>query len=226
MFKTMQRQLHRPPAVGKAKVIRRAIISTIFIATFFVFQMLQLAKVGPALDGQYNSIVAATATSQRIADDLMKQYDTKFKGASDKLSADKVFTQSPLSDRMSKGIEYETNAAQQEAVQAHGTVILFDIFQWVLPGAVDTVNSHNQRLSDFFKSDTYKNSVIANEKVKDLNAAIQYCQGTPLGIDKDGFGYAEAEGKYLTTAQKTTRADLINAAADRTICADIPKLKK
>lgn len=228
MFKTMQRQLHREQPKGKALVIRRIIISSIFIATFFVFQMLQLNKVGPSLDTQYDQITAATQASKENAEGQLQQFEKAFPGAADKLYSDKAFSESPLSDRLPASIKFETRTAQQESSAAHGNVILFDIFQFVLPGAVNMVNDHDQKLANFFNSDDYKTSVEANEKVIDLNTAIQYCKGTPLALnaEKMGYGYAEAEGKYLTQDQREARANAIYGAADRTICADIPKTAK
>jgi hypothetical protein len=228
MFKTMRRQLDRPPATGKAKIFRRIIISSIFIATFFIFQNIQLGQAERALATQITEIKAATAASKENAEGLLKQYESKFEGSSEKLFADKAFSEEPLSGRISNGIEFETRAAQQESIQARGTVVLFDIFQFVLPGAVNMVQEHDKQLADFFASEEYTSSVEANAKVIDLNAAIQYCQGTPLELneEKKGYGYAEGEAKYLTPEQLKERADAINAAADRTICADIPDFKQ
>lgn len=228
MFKTMRRQLDRPPATGKAKIFRRIIISSIFIATFFVFQNIQLGKAEVSLSQQYVAIEEATAASKENAEGLMRQYEAKFAGSADKLFADKAFSEDPLTGRIAKGIEFETRTAQQEAIQARGTVVLFDIFQFVLPGAVNMVQEHDKKLADFFASEEYTSSVDANAKVIDLNAAIQYCQGTPLELneEKKGYGYAEAEAKYLTPEQLKERADAINEAAERTICADITKLQQ
>lgn len=226
MFKTMRRQLDRPQPTGKALVIRRIIIASIFIATFFAFQMIQLGKVDTALYGQSLQIEQATSASKENADGILKQFATKFPGAEQKLFTDHAFSESPLSDRLPNGIKFETDEAQREAIKARSGVVLFDIFQFVLPGAVNMVQSHDQKLADFFNSDAYKSSVASNAKALDLNAAVQYCQGTPLSMDKSPDGYAEGGGKYLSADERTKRANAINEAADRTICADIPKIKK
>lgn len=223
MFKTVRRQLNRQQPTGKALVFKRIIISSIFIATFFAFQMIQLGKIGPSLDNQYESIQEATKNSENTVSGVLEKLEVKFDG-SDAFFDDKVFSEAPMSERLEKSIKTETLLAQQESVGARGPVILFEAFKWVLPGAVAMTNNHDQRLAEFFKSDEYRNSTVASIKAKDLTAAIQYCRGTPLAVDKSPEGYTE--NNMVTAEEKAKRAKLIEEAADRTICANIPDIQK
>jgi hypothetical protein len=223
MFKTVRRQLDRPQPTGKALVFKRIIISSIFIATFFTFQMIQLGKIGPSLDNQYKLIQEATSNSENTVSGVLEKLEVKFDG-SEAFFDDKVFSEAPMSERLEKSIKTETLLAQQESVGARGPVILFEVFKWVLPGAVETTDNHDQRLAEFFKSDEYRNSAIASIKAKDLTAAIQYCRGTPLSADKSPEGYTE--NNMVTSEEKAKRAKLIEEAADRTICASIPDIQK
>jgi hypothetical protein len=188
MFKTVRRQLDRPQLTGKALIFKRIMISSIFIATFFAFQMIQLGKVGPDLNDQYTAIQDATKRSENTVGGVLEKLEVKFDG-SEAFFDDKVFSEAPMSDRLEKSIATETLLAQQESVGARGRVVLFEIFKWVLPGAIEMTDNHDKKLAEFFKSDEYRNSTVASIKAKDLTAAIQYCRGTPLASDKSPEGY-------------------------------------
>lgn len=222
MFKTMRRQLDRQQPTGRPLVIRRIIISSIFIATFFAFQMIQLGKVESALNNQYQLIQEATKNSEATVSGVVEKLEVKFDG-SDAFFADKVFSEAPMSERLDNSIKTETLLAQQESIGAHGPVVLFEIFKWVLPGAVEMTDKHDQKLAEFFKSDDYRKSVESSIKAKDLTAAVQYCRGTPDAAESPE-GYTE--NNMVSGDEKAKRAKLIGEAADRTLCAGIKASEK
>lgn len=222
MFTTVRRQLNRPPATGKAKIARRIMISIIFIGTFFIFQNIQFNKID--FEAQYTQIVNATDLTKEQQDGLLKNYEEKF-GSLDGFFADPVFSEAPMSQRLEKSIETETMLAQQESIAARGGVILFDIFKWVIPGAVEKTDTHDQKVADFFASDTYRDSTESLMKFKDVTAAIQHCQGvSPDGENKEPYGYIE--NNLVSDKEKERRMNLINEAAERTLCDNIQKTKK
>lgn len=225
MFATMQRMRTRPTPTGRARIVRAAIIAVIFGGAFYAFEAMQVGRLGASLDYQYTQIAAVNDNMTPQMHTLLASMEKKF-GGSGKFFSDPAFTAEPLAGRIERSIDEQERQARGEAAQAEQQVVLYDLVKWAIPGAVAKEDAHTRRLNDLFHGANYTDYATSQQRVQDFNAAIQHCQGTPLKATADGGGAGYVESKSLAAAELDNRAGLVNAAADRTLCASVPKLSK
>jgi hypothetical protein len=188
----------------------------ILFGTFYLFQVIQVQKMGDAMYGLVLNAQQSTAKTTEMLDGTLDELKEKFP-ESQAFLEDSVFDQSVMTDRNAKDIDIQLVGARADMEASTQGVFLYPVFKYIIPSAQSTVDHQNEKVEEFFHSEVYTKYADVDRSINDINSGIAHCHGT--ATEKNNFGWV-GQDKTASADQKSERAKLIAEAADRTLCKD------
>lgn len=212
----IRKSVNRPVPTGKARVFRNLMAFVVIFGTFYIFQVIQVQKMGEAMYGLVLNAQQSTVKTTEMLDGTLSSLKEKFPESQSFLD-DPAFKTDQMANRSTKDIDVQLNSAKQDMEASTQGVFLYPVFKYLIPSAQPTVDNQNKKIEEFFHGDTYTKYAAVDRNINDINSGVAHCLGT--ATEKNDFGWI-GQDKGISTEQKAAQAKVIGEAADRTLCKD------